>query len=323
MIRSLFLLTSTTVLLSSCGNKSNDDVVSTRRIHKWGYDISPQDWEEKRLPGLIETTFRNGKTTVETYEDKLLHGDKTISFEHSKTVQLREEYNKGTLVKRTTYSISGVPEQETLFKSPTHHIVKTWYSSGSPKSTEEFSDLRLINGEYYSVNNETDSHITNGSGEKTISNQFGDILEKQVYVNYEIAYIETYHQNGTPHVITSYRDGKMHGEKKVFSPSADPISVENYAYGLKTGICSYYQNGYVFQKTTYAEGRKHGIEQFFIDGETISEETMYLSGLKHGPSIVFCHGSTSTQWFFSDEKVSKEKFDQYEERDMMISSLQN
>ena len=75
--------------------------------------------------------------------------------------------------------------------------------------------------------------------------------------------------------------------------------------------------------TTYVDGRKHGLEKFFIDGETLSEETVYVSGLKHGPSIFYCDGSSRTEWFFNDEKVSRSKFDQYEERDMMISSLQN
>ncbi len=323
MLKSIFLLTGASILLTSCNQKKNDDVVSTRRIHKFGYDIGEQEWEYNHPPGHLITTFRNGKTIIETYEDQLLHGDKTTSFDHSQTVQLREHYNKGVLVKTTTYNISGVPEVETLFKSPTHRIVKTWYSSGSPKSTEEFADIKLVNGQYFSINNETDSHITNGTGEKTMSNHFGDILEKQVYVNYEIAYIETYHQNGTPKVITSYKDGKIHGERKVFSPSADPISIENYAHGVKSGVCSYYQNGYVYQMTTYVDGRKHGLEKFFIDGETLSEETVYVSGLKHGPSIFYCDGSSRTEWFFNDEKVSRSKFDQYEERDMMISSLQN
>jgi antitoxin component YwqK of YwqJK toxin-antitoxin module len=323
MIKSLCILTGATLLLSSCGNKKNDDVVATRIVHKLGYNIDPDLWPKKHDPAKVHTTFRNGKTIISSYEDKLLHGDTTTSFEHSQTVQIREHYKRGQLEKRTYYSISGAPEEETYFKSPTHTVVKRWYSSGSPKSTEEFVETKLIHGQYFSINNELASHITNGTGEKTLSNHFGDVIEKQVFVNYEITYTETYHQDGTPHVVSSFKDGKLHGEKKTFSPAGDPISVENYLYGLKHGVCSYYQNGYVYQMTTYVEGRKHGVEQLFIDGVTLAEETLYNFGLKHGPSVVYYDNSANTQWYFQNEKVSKEKFDRYEEREHMISSLQN
>ena len=65
-------------------------------------------------------------------------------------------------------------------------------------SKEEFKDSKLVNGQQFSINNETDSVITNGNGEKTLRNESGDILSKEVFTNFEIAYVETYHLNGTP-----------------------------------------------------------------------------------------------------------------------------
>lgn len=322
MNKSVLIFLGAATLLTSCKSKSDEGVVSQRYIHKYGYDVSKEEWDVQRYPGQVLTTFRNGKTITETYEDTFLHGEKTVSFEHSQTVQTKEIYQKGILTKRTTFNIRGVPEQETVFKTPSHLLITNWYTTGSPKAKEEYRDGKLINGQYYSLGNETDSCITNGNGEKTVRNTAGDLLSKEVYTNYKIAYIETYHPNNTPSTITSYNDDKIHGEIKKYALSGEPLSIENYRNGKKHGICTYYQNGYKYQETTYTEGRKDGIEKFYIDGETLSEETEYKAGNKHGPSIVFCDGTARTFWYFNNQKVSKSTFDQYEEREVMISSIQ-
>lgn len=322
MNKQLFILAGTAILFSACENKNNsDEVVATKYKHKYGYYVHKNEWEKGRIPGEVLTTFRNGKTITETYEDTLLHGEKRITFEHSKTPHIIETYQKGILTKRTVNNIHGIPEKETVFKSPTHLLITYWHPTGSPKAKEEFRDSKLVNGQYFSFDNSTDSVITNGCGEKTLRNERGDILSKEVYVNFEIAYIETYHSNTTPHTITSYLDGRVHGEKKVFSPAGDPISVESYVHGERDGICAYYQNGFKFQESTFKRGVKEGIEKFYVDGETLIEETQYKIGLRHGPSIIYCDGSARTYWYFSNQKVSKDIFDQYEERDLMITSI--
>lgn len=311
------------MLLSSCGNdKNKTEVVSQRHIHKYGYDVGRQEWEEHSYPGQVVTSFRNGQTVTETYADTLLHGPKTITYEHSQTIHLKEIYQKGILTKRTTYNIRGVPEQETVFKTPTHLYITSWFASGSPMSKEEYIDGKLINGQYFSLGNETDSCIVRGEGEKTFRNSAGDIISKDVYIGYEIAYKESYHPNNTPHVITSYKDGKLHGERKEYAISGEPLVIENFSNGEKDGICIYFQNGVKYQETTYLEGRKHGIEKFYIDGELLSEETEYKLGLKHGPSVVYCDGTARTHWYFNNQRVAKSVFDQYEARDIMITATQ-
>lgn len=323
MNKSHAILIGLTTLLTSCGSNSNvADIVSQRHIHKYGYDVAPQEWAENVFPGQVVTSYRNGQTITETYADSLLHGPKTITFEHSQTVHIKEEYQKGILVKRTTYSIRGVPEKETVYKTPTHLLVTSWFEKGSPREKEEYLDGKLINGQYFSINNEIDSCVENGNGEKTVRNAAGDIICKNVYTNYEIDYKETYHPNNTPHVITSYKDGKLHGEKKEFALSGEPLVVENYSNGEKDGVCTYFQNGYKYKETTYHEGLKHGVERLFIDGEMLSEETEYKMGEKHGSSVVYCDGVGRTFWYFNDQRVSKSVFDQYETRDMQIISAQ-
>jgi antitoxin component YwqK of YwqJK toxin-antitoxin module len=322
MNKSAIMILSAAIIFTSCNKPSQEDVISKRYIHKYDYDVPETQWFEKKCPGKILTTYRNGKTISESYEDSLLHGEKTISFERSQTIQIREVYKKGTLVKRTNYNSKGIPEEEIIYKSPTHQIITNWYATGSPKSKEEFKDNKLINGTYFSIANETDSCITNGNGEKTNRNSSGDILSKEVFSNFEIAYIETYHPNKTPHTIKSYDKGYLHGEVKEFTLSGEPLIVENYKHGQRHGISTRYQNGYKYQETTYYEGLKNGIEKFYIDGESLTEETLYKLGLKHGPSVTFYDDSGTTCWYFNNQKVSKDTFDQYEERDMMITSVQ-
>ena len=231
-----------------------------------------------------------------------------------------KQFTKGILTKRTTYSIRGVPEQETVFKTPSHLFVTSWFSTGSPREKEEYVDGNLINGQYFSIWNEIDSAVENGNGEKTFRNASGDIIFKNVYTNYQVDYKETYHPNNTPHIISSYKNGQLHGEMKEFAISGEPLVVENYSHGHKDGVCVYFQNGSKFKEVTYSEGLKHGIEKLFIDGEMLSEETEWKEGQKHGASVVYCDGVGRTYWYFNNSRVSKNVFDQYEIRDNMIIS---
>ncbi len=42
--------------LFGCNNdKQNDNVISERYIHKYGYAVSKDDWEEKNYPGQVIT----------------------------------------------------------------------------------------------------------------------------------------------------------------------------------------------------------------------------------------------------------------------------
>ncbi|MCH9811750.1 hypothetical protein K0U07_03190 [bacterium] len=322
MNKTLFIIASAGILFTSCKSKKKEEVVSKKHLHKFGYAMSETDWNEEQPPGQIFTTYRNGRTVTETYEDCLLHGEKTITFPHSQTVQTKEIYNKGILTKRLQYNIRGIPRKETTFKSPTHQIITTWHHTGPPESKEEYINGKLESGQYFSLLNETVSSIANGTGEKTVFNLSGNVVSKEVYVDHAIDYTETYHLNGTPDTITSFKNGKMHGEKKAFAPSGEPLFVENYADGLKHGLCTYFQNGFKYLETNYAEGRKDGLERQYIDGTTLSEETEYAADLKHGPSIVFFDGSSKTSWYFKDTKVSKNTFNQYVERDYLITSAQ-
>lgn len=311
------------LLIAGCGGDSNQkNVISQRYIHKYGYDVSRDEWNKEVHPGQVLTMLRDGKTIVSTYEDGVLHGPSTQSHAHSQTVETLEHYERGKLVKRITFSLRGVPQKEEMFISPSHIMVTSWYPSGTPKYKEEIKDGELISGQYFTTANETDSRIENGTGERTLRNQNGDILSKEVFNNYAITYIETYYPNNIPHTTTSYDNGTIHGEQKVFTMTGEPKSVENYYYGNKHGLCIYYQNGYKYREINYVHGIKEGMERHLIDGDIIVEETLYREGIKHGPSIVYYDQSAKTSYYFLDEKVSKSKYEALKAREELLIGMQ-
>lgn len=319
--RHVLFLMSMGLIVASCQLDDNKNVISQRYIHKYGYDVSRDEWHAQQYPGQVLTTMRDGMTITESYEDGLLHGSKTISYPHSQTVKILENYEKGKLTKRVTYSIRGVPQQEEVFKSPIHVLVTAWYPSGTPKLKEEYKENVLVNGQYFTVSNETDSRIENGTGEKTVRNHSGDLLAKEIFNNYGVTYIETYYPNNMPHTATSYEDGKMHGDHKIFAMTGEPISVESYQKGQLHGLCTYFQNGYKYLETPYAHGFKSGVEKHYIDGESIAEETEYVDGVKHGSSVIYVDGSAKTTWYFENQKVSHSKFDELVQREQMIMTM--
>lgn len=309
--------------LMSCSDSEKKQIISQRYVHKYGYDVSKEEWKAEVYPGHVLTTLRDGKTITEPYEDGLLHGSKTETYPHSQTIQTLEQYERGNLVKRVSYNIRGVPQKEEVYKAENHVLVTTWYPNGTPKSNEEFRDDILISGQYLNTSNETDSRIENGTGERTVRNQSGDVLAKEVFNNYLLTYVETYYPNNTPHTTTSYENNLLHGEKKEFAMTGEPLSVEYYYKGLKHGLATYYQNGYKYSEVPYVHGLKNGVERHYIDGDIIVEETEYHDGIKQGSSVLYCDGSAKTTWYFENQIVSRAKYEQLMDRHEFIMSMQN
>ena len=310
------------LVLMSCSEGNNKQVISQRYVHKYGYDVSRDEWKAESYPGHVLTTLRDGKTITEPYEDGLIHGARTETYPHSQTIQTLEQYEKGNLQKRVSFNVRGVPQKEEVFKAENHVIITAWYPNGTPKSNEEFRDDILINAQYLNASNETDSRIENGTGERTIRNQSGDILSKEVFNNYLLTYVETYYPNNTPHTTTSYENNLLHGEKKEFAMTGEPICVEHYYKGFKHGLATYYQNGYKYSEIPYSHGHKNGIERHYIDGEIIVEETEFRDGIKQGSSVLYCDGSAKTTWYFENQVVSRSKYEQLMDRHELIMGMQ-
>ena len=322
--RLLLLPTLLALVAAGCHNNRSDKqtahVVAERYIHKYGYDVSKAEWESSHYPGKVITTMRNGVTITSSYENGLLHGPMTHTYPYSETVQMLQVFEKGTLVKQVTYSVRGTPVAEQLYLSPSHTKVTKWYPSGSPLSVEEFIDGTLTEAEYFNARNETEYHITGGSGIRAVRDG-NHVVTKEVFEGGECIRREGYHPNGTPHVIASFSDGRLHGTKKVYAETGEPLSEEQFIDGELDGTASYYQNGVKYLELSYRNGRRDGLERHFIDGNRIAEETSWKGNVRHGPSIAYYDGMTKTDWFYNNERVSKEKFEDLSRREQSIAAI--
>jgi len=314
------------LLVGFCGcsdskKSKQNNVVSQRYIHKYGYDVSKDEWNENHYPGQIVTTLKNGVTIVSTYEEGILHGPTSCTYPYSQTLESLQIYDRGNLVKKTSFDIKGVPNKEETFLSPTHVRAKFWYDTGTPMCMEERLDGALIEGDYFTLQNELESRVDSRVGTKTVRSQEGALLAKETIEDGVVVAGETFYPNNTPHTFMSFYNGLLHGEKRVFGPTGEPVLVENYECGELQGPATYYQNGYKYQETAFRHGQRHGIERQYIDGDTLVEESEYHEGLKHGPSTFYSDGFSKTEWYYNNEFVSKAKFDELTDREKMISMM--
>lgn len=319
-----FVLPLLALFAVGCHNSSRDSedqVVSKRFIHKYGYDVSKEEWETASYPGQVITTLRNGITVTASYEDGILNGPTTYTYPHSQTTESLNIYERGNLVKKTSYNIRGVPQKEEVFLSPSHVKVTRWYTAGTPLSVEEYHNTELLEGEYYNRNNEVEFRVSKGSGMRITRDQHEQMVAKETIENGYPVLRETFHPHGVPHAIIPLSGGKIHGEKRIFAPSGEPISSETYKLSVLNGPATYFQNGCRYLEVSYKNGLRHGAERHFVDGETIVEETQWYEGNKHGSSIVFFDGMSKTRWYYNNTPVTKERYRELIEQEENIAIM--
>jgi antitoxin component YwqK of YwqJK toxin-antitoxin module len=321
------ILSAAGLILSGCDHSSssqsnqNNEIVTQRFIHRYGYDVSKSEWESKDYPGQVITTLRNGVTLTSNFEDGQLHGQKTTTYPHSQTLETKEVYNRGVLTKKTSFDIRGIPIKEEHFLGPDHVKILYWFSNGTPRATEEYLNDQLTSAEYYTLSNETEAKIDNGSGLRVLRNAKGQILSKEYITNYELTKKESFHLNGTPEMTVNYKNGLLDGEKLVHAETGEPISKETFKEGVLHGVATYFQNGYKYLEIPYVAGLKEGIERHFIDGDVVAEESEWHRNKKHGPTQIYFDGMVKTHWYYNGERVAKPKYDELLIREDEIATL--
>lgn len=315
----IILLVLSSCACNSCKRNKNQDVLSQRYIHKYGYLVSKEEWEAKNYPGQVVTCLSDGVTVTATYENGVLHGPMTYTFSHSQNVERYHLYNWGDRVKEIVYNEVGMPIREKIQLSSLRHSVTAWYSGGSPMSVEEFSGEELVEGQYYTLTNEIEARVEKGRGLRIQRDLNGILLSRETVEEGYATKKETFYASGTPESVTLYHRGNINGEKRTFAPGGEPLSVEHWVDGVLHGIASYYKNGIKYLEISYRNGEKNGIERHFIDGEMISQEIVWEADMKHGPSTFYFQGKPEEQqWFYGGKLVNKRKFDELHELDGLI-----
>ncbi len=312
------------IAATSCQkDKKDDQVVSQKYVHKYGYAVSQEEWEARNYPGNVITTLKNGATVTATYENGVLHGPCTFTYPHSQIIEKYVLYNQNVPVKEIRYNISGMPTLETIKLSPHRHSRVEWYEDGVPKSVEEYANDELLEGQYFTVKNELESRVEHGKGTRVCRDAKGLLLYRDTLEAGYMTKRESFYPNGSPESIAFYQQNRLHGEKRTFTSMGEPLSVEEWVNGSLHGKASYFKNGTKHQEVTYLHGQKHGWELHFIDGTMISHQIPWDHDEKHGPETYFSSQEEKVIWHYAGKEVSQSKFEELTQLDEMISGAVN
>jgi len=323
MKKTLFaLLALGCMTLCGCKNNNQDDnVVSQRYIHKYGYAVSQEEWETKNYPGQVITSLNNGVTIATTFENGIKHGPTTLTYPHSQIIEYYSLYTQGNKVKEISYDPAGIPIEEWIQLSPTRYSITMWYREGSPMMVEEFAGDELLDGQYYTLDNTLESRVEKGSGIRVRRDRSGTLVAKETIEEGSAVKKETFYASGAPESIAYYYHEALNGERRTFAMNGEPLAIEEWINGRLHGKSTYFKNGNRYLEITYLHGQKNGIERHFIDGDIISQEITWDNDRRHGQSVFFADGKMESQWFYEGQAVSKRKFDELNRMDEIISHL--
>lgn len=286
------------------------EVVDECYVHKYGVEVPANDWQERGREGQVVTTLKNGVVMTHNYVAGVLDGDSTFTFPHSDTIEKTETYSRDDLIAETFFYRSGTPRQKIAYEgSPNRRTVTSWYSNGNLQSTEYFDRNYLIAGDYLNATGQTESKIVDGNGSKSRRDPYGNLESIDSFQNGNLVLSTTYHPNGTPKEMTPYNHGVIDGQVKLFLPSGEPLSIEEWKQGHRTGLTIAFENGEKISETYYTNGLKNGIERHFRDSSVVVEEITWINDIKHGPSTTYVKDYVKTDWYFKGKPVTQIAFE--------------
>ncbi|MFI5333920.1 MAG: toxin-antitoxin system YwqK family antitoxin [Chlamydiales bacterium] len=316
------ILGTLTIALCGCKNKSQEnEVISQRFIHKYGYDVSKTEWNEKRYPGQVVTAMRDGVLITSSYENGLLHGPTTRTYPHSQIVEALSLYNQGNVVKEILYDIKGMPIRERVQLSPVRYALTLWYADGTPKSVEEYAGGELLEGQYFTTTNEVEARVEKGNGKKIGRDEKGVLLLSEDIKQGYTTKRETFFPNGAPESITHFSSGKLHGERRTFLATGEPLLIEEWVDGKRHGKTTIFNSGTKISEIFYLDGMKNGLETHYLDGEVISQQIHWENDQRHGPSTYFVGNNTKIEYYYDGAVVDKKIYDSQVKLDEMISHI--
>jgi len=309
-------------LLNGCvSNNLADTILSQKFIHKYGFDLSEQEWTSRDQEGQIVTMLKNGIKVVSSYENGILHGPTTHTFPNSSIVEHLYVYDFGSLIKETIHDARGIPIQETAYEFDDRKIITLWDEQGTPMSIEEFDGELLVKGSFFTPEHELEGSVTGGFGERVRRDRAGLLLGRELIENGVMSRDTSFHANGHIHSISNYHDYQLHGEQKKFTSFGKPLMDLMWDHGVLDGTKIIYRDGVKVSEIPYHKGQKHGMEVHFDEEGKISAEIEWKHDKKNGCSRFFTNGTEERQWYYNGAIVSQEKFEMLTERANLVAEL--
>lgn len=285
-------LAAAAVILASCEPSRDPNVyyekpytvVDATYVHKYGFEVPPQEWESRGEHGQKITTLNNGVTATQNYSFGQLDGESTFTFPYSSSIERIQKYAKGQLLSDETRYMGDIPKRRIEKLDQGQGRITFWYENGAPQSIEVTVNEKLQTGEYFTVTHQSESQITGGNGTRVNRDPFGQLVSKDTFENGEMIERVTFWANGTPKEMLPYKNGIVHGLRRTFYVGGEPNTVEAWVDGRQTGLTLIYQNGEKYAEIPYQNGLKNGVEKRYRDGKELFEEITWVEGYEKGPS---------------------------------------
>ena len=112
-----FYLLSLLTLLSACGYSARgiNQEPPQRYVHKYGVDVTQEDWERRGRYGDVITTTTAGVTIRKRFSHGIQDGETTYSFPHRQEVAKSEMWKEGQLQSEFMLYPTGEKEREILY----------------------------------------------------------------------------------------------------------------------------------------------------------------------------------------------------------------
>jgi len=303
------------LFLACCQSNQGGDILSQQFVHKYGFNVSETEWDERSQDGQAIALLKNGIKVTRSFENGVLHGLTSYTFPNSAIIERLLTYDQGVLLKEVVQDERGVPMREELFEFDDRKILTYWDEKGAPLSIEEYDDELLKEGKYYTPDHELEAHVESGFGVRVKRDHTGSLLYRDKIENGVIVERTSFHPNREVHSISRYHDYQLHGEQLKFTASGKPLMILNWNHGVLDGLKTIYRNGTKIAEIPYINGQKHGIELHYDDLGNLTAEIAWKCDKKHGKSQFHTEESTEIEWFYQGQSVANEtKFETLEQR---------
>lgn len=252
-------------------------VVDETYVHKYGFEVTPDEWQTRGEHGQKITTLKNGVTVKRNYKFGDLDGETTYTYPYSSTIQKSEQYVEGKLASEINFSQAGVPLNKKEYAGNTT-TTTVWYAGGQPQAIESYNNEILVDGIYYSPKGAIESKVTDRVGERINRSSQGDLISKDTIAAGYLFERTISWPNGHPKEVAEYHNNILHGHRRTFEEGGEPVTDELWQNGLQNGTTILYVNGEKFAEVPYKSGVKSGVEKRYKDGKQLFEEVTWLDG---------------------------------------------
>lgn len=315
----IFFGVSTLLTLVACHNDNKSNVVAQKFTHKYGFDLTEEEWNTRTKEGTKIQTLDDGVTITESYNNGILHGNTTFSFPNSQIIQKIQQFENGILIKEAINDLQGCPYKEEQYEPNNKKIVTFWDALGVPISVEEYQNNFLVTGKYYKPDNSLEATIDNSTGTRIKRDRNGELLYKDQIENGLLVFRTNFHSNGKIKSKMGFYNYLLHGSQTNYTHTGDVLMTMNWNMGNLDGMHTTYKNGVIIAEIPYLNGLKHGIERHYNTDKELISEIHWEKDKKHGSERIYDDVNTQVKWFFKGKEVSLKNFEDFSYREKLIA----